>query len=95
MLEGACPIVASYGKRDRTMKGAAAKLEVALEKAGVEADVKEYPNAGHSFLNRFNVGPFAPLVKVAGMSYDQPSAEDAWRRIFGFFETHLRTAGPE
>jgi carboxymethylenebutenolidase len=90
VLAGACPIVASYGARDRTIKGAAAELEIGLKKAGVEADVKEYPDAGHSFLNRFNVGPFAPLVKVAGMSYHQPSAEDAWRRIFGFFETHLR-----
>ena len=90
VLAGACPIVASYGARDRTIKGAAAELEAGLKKAGVEGDVKEYPDAGHSFLNRFNVGPFGPLVKVAGMSYHQPSAEDAWRRILGFFETHLR-----
>ncbi len=90
VLGGACPIVASFGKRDRILKGAAAELEAGLAKAGVDADVKEYPDAGHSFLNRFNVGPFSPLVKVAGLNYHHPSAEDAWQRIFRFFEKHLR-----
>ncbi len=42
-LRGACPIVGSYGARDRSLKGAAAKLESALDKAGVPHDVKEYP----------------------------------------------------
>ena len=36
VLAGACPIVASYGARDRTIKGAAAELEAGLKKAGVE-----------------------------------------------------------
>jgi carboxymethylenebutenolidase len=89
VLAGACPIVASYGGRDRGLKGAAAKLEGVLTGAGVEHDVKEYPRAGHSFLNRHNVGPAAPLLRVAGVNYDQPSAEDAWGRILRFFATHL------
>ena len=50
-LTGACPIVASYGGRDRSLRGAAARLEKALTAAGVEHDVKEYPQAGHEFLN--------------------------------------------
>jgi len=50
-LAGACPIVASYGGRDRSLRGAAARLEKALTAAGVEHDVKEYPQAGHEFLN--------------------------------------------
>ena len=90
VLEGACPIVGSFGARDLTLKGAAPKLQAALDKAGIASDVKEYPDAGHSFLNRFNVGPLTPLLKVTGMNYHQASAEDAWRRILGFFETHLR-----
>src|SRR3954453_13264912 len=90
-LQGACPVVASYGGRDRGLAGSAAKLEAALERAGVEHDVKEYPNAGHSFLSRHPVGPFGPLVvRVTGVKYDQPSAEDAWGRIFAFFAAHLR-----
>jgi carboxymethylenebutenolidase len=90
-LQGACPIVASYGGRDRSLRGTAGTLEAALERVGVEHDVKEYPDAGHSFLSRHPVGPFGPLVlRVTGVGYDQPSAEDAWNRIFGVFRAHLQ-----
>ena len=90
VLRGACPVVASYGKRDRGMPGLAAKLESALTAAGVEHDVHEYPDAGHSFLNRHNAGPvLSVLERVAGFSYHQPSAEDAWARILRFFDKHL------
>jgi carboxymethylenebutenolidase len=91
VLQGACPVVASYGGRDRSLRGTAAELEAALERLGVEHDVKEYPDAGHSFLSRHPVGPFGPVVlRVTGVGYDQPSAEDAWNRIFGFFRAHLQ-----
>jgi carboxymethylenebutenolidase len=50
-LRGACPVIGSYGARDRTLRGAARTLSAALSDAGVEHDVKEYPGAGHSFLN--------------------------------------------
>jgi carboxymethylenebutenolidase len=93
-LRGACPIVASYGARDRTLGGRAQRLERALSELGIPHDVKEYPDAGHSFLNRINVGPFlAPLVHVAGFDYHHASAEDAWRRIFSFFDEHLGGSG--
>ena len=90
VLGGACPIVASYGAKDRAMKGAAAQLQDAASRVGLTSDIKEYPQVGHSFLNRHNFGPFSPLERVVGLNYDQPSAEDAWRRILGFFDTHLR-----
>jgi carboxymethylenebutenolidase len=90
-LEGACPIVASYGARDRTLKGAAATLEAALARHGVPHDVKEYPEAGHSFMDRFGAGPLSPVLKVAGFGYHQPSAEDAWARILAFFDRYLRS----
>src|SRR5579859_2343979 len=51
LLRGACPVVASYGERDLTLRGAARTLTAALDVAGVEHDVKEYPGAGHGFLN--------------------------------------------
>jgi carboxymethylenebutenolidase len=90
VLAGACPIVASYGGRDRGLRGAAARLETALETAGVEHDVKEYPDAGHSFMNRHGLGPAGPLLRVGGIGYHGPSAEDAWGRILRFFDEHLR-----
>ena len=91
-LRGACPIVASYGRRDRTLGGRARRLEEALTELGVPHDVKEYPDAGHSFLNRINVGPlFAPILHIAAFDHHHPSAEDAWRRILSFFDEHLRS----
>jgi carboxymethylenebutenolidase len=44
------------------------------ERAGVAHDVKEYPDAGHSFLNRFNAGPCSRrCVHVAGFGYHHAS----------------------
>jgi carboxymethylenebutenolidase len=91
VLQGACPVIASYGAKDRTLRGTAAKLEAALQRAGVEHDVHEYPDAGHSFLNRHDLGPGGALLRVAGIGYHEPSAEDAWGRILRYFDAHLRT----
>ena len=93
VLRGACPVVASYGASDRTMRHAAAKLDAALTSADVVHDVKEYPGAGHSFMNRHPIGPFGPftrLEKVVGLHHDPVASEDAWSRITDFFGTHLR-----
>ena len=89
-LQGACPVVASYGKRDRGLPRAAERLQQALTAVGVEHDVKEYPDAGHSFLNRHDFGPGGALLRVAGVGYHEPSAEHAWGRILRFFDVHLR-----
>jgi carboxymethylenebutenolidase len=90
-LRGACPIVASYGGRDRTLRGRAQRLEQTLTELAIPHDVKEYPDAGHGFLNRINAGPLlGPLMHVGGFGYHHPSAEDAWRRILAFFDEHLR-----
>ena len=91
-LRGSCPIVASYGARDRTLPGASAKLEAVLTEYGIPHDVQEYPEAGHVFMNRINAGPLTVLGRVAGFAYHHPSAEDAWGRILRFFDTHLRGA---
>ena len=90
-FEGACPIVGSYGARDRTLKNVASTLGDALTKTGIEHDVKECPNAGHAFLNDVPVGPrpLRPLLQIAGMRPEPESATDAWKRIEAFFATHL------
>lgn len=92
-LTGACPIVASYGQRDRMLRGTPAKIESALSRAGIPHDVKNYPGVGHSFLNRHNLGPLSPLVRIAGFNYDHSTSEDAWRRVLSFFDEHLQPAG--
>jgi carboxymethylenebutenolidase len=98
-LAGSCPVVASYGKRDVGMRGRASRLEAALTALGVEHDVKEYPDAGHSFMNRLEAGWLpGPVIKAARLSYHHDSAEDSWRRILAFFAVHLggpRAAGPD
>ncbi|WP_326585794.1 dienelactone hydrolase family protein [Streptomyces sp. NBC_00481] len=90
-LAESCPVVASYGGRDRMLKGAAARLESVLEGAGVPHDVKEYPGAGHSFLNDAENAPrlLRPLTRISGIGPEPESAADAWRRIEGFFAEHL------
>ena len=92
-LKGACPIVGSYGGKDRSLRGAAGRLDRALTAAGVEHDVKEYPGAGHMFLNDYErSGDKAPpLLAVMGkltpgMGYHEESARDARRRIIAFFD---------
>ena len=45
-----------------------------------------YSDAGHSFLNRHNLGPLAVVKRLAGFSSHEPSAEDAWTRILRFFD---------
>jgi carboxymethylenebutenolidase len=87
-LDGACAIVASYGAKDRGFKGEAAKLEKVLVATGVEHDVKEYPNAGHAFMTG-HTGHWAFAERIPGMGYVPDAADDAWQRIFTFFDRHL------
>jgi carboxymethylenebutenolidase len=89
VLRESCPVVASYGKRDVSLKGAAATLERALTENGTPHDVKEYPGASHSFLSEYT-GKTAVVAKAARIGHHAPSADDAWRRIDAFFEEHVR-----
>jgi len=98
VLARACPIVASYGAKDKSNKGTARKLQEALTRLGVDHDVKEYPDAGHGFLNDHpGAGDRIPLLFVVmakftgGADYHEPSALDARARIIAFFARHLRT----
>lgn len=93
VLAGACPIVGSFGGRDRELRGAAAKLESALDANDVPHDVKEYPAAGHGFLNDHDgaVGVLIAVVgRLVGVGYHEPAAVDARARIIDFFDRHLK-----
>jgi carboxymethylenebutenolidase len=94
-LEHACPIVGSYGARDHTLTGAAGKLSAVLTAHGVAHDMKEYPDAGHSFLNDAESGPRAVRLltkRILGAGPNPEAAADAWRRIEEFFGEHLSPA---
>jgi carboxymethylenebutenolidase len=90
-MTDACPVIGLYGGRDRQLKGAAAKLDAALTRAGVAHDVHEYPSAGHSFLNDEASGPgwLRPLLRATNIGPEPVAAQDGWRRIETFFGEHL------
>ena len=90
-LEGACPVVGSYGGRDRMLPRTPQRLEAVLRELGVPHDVRAYSTAGHSFLNDAPNGPrwMRPLLRIAGAGPEPAAAADAWRRIEEFFGEHL------
>ena len=96
-LPNVCPIVASYGAKDRWpgMQAVPGRLESMLAEAGVEHDIKVYPGAGHGFLNDHDPSELPvwvkAIAKVVAASYDEASARDARRRILNFFDSHLKS----
>ncbi len=93
-LADACPVVGSYGGKDRTLKEAPARLEEALLANDIPHDVKVYSDAGHGFLNDHprEEMPLWALIsgKFASTGYHEESAADARKRIVRFFDAHLR-----
>ena len=93
-LRGACPIVASYGARDRAVgRPGATRLRHHLEELGVEHDVKLYDEAGHCFMTDGH-HPLGKLIYLPlRIGYVPDVAEDAWQRVFEFFENLLPFPG--
>jgi carboxymethylenebutenolidase len=93
LLAQACPIVGSYGARDRGLRDDAARLTRVLGSNGVPHDVTVYPGAGHAFLNDHDPSDVPAWAVVAGAlsrsGYHETSAQDARRRITAFFAAHL------
>jgi carboxymethylenebutenolidase len=95
VLAGACPVVGSYGGKDRSPMGAsaAARLERALTALGIDHDIEVYPGAGHGFINDHDAADMTHLLivlnKLSGTRYHEQSARDAHRRIAAFFHRHL------
>jgi carboxymethylenebutenolidase len=87
-LNAACPVIGSYGGKARFERGVAADLERALQRAVIPHDVKEYPDAGHSFMNNKQQWWFK-VLRFAGIAYNEPAAMDARKRIAAFFQMHL------
>jgi carboxymethylenebutenolidase len=92
-LDGLCPVVASYGARDRIAGRAMAdRLESHLGALGVSHDVKTYDGVGHSFFSQVDgwQGWVARLPSPMAVGYDEEAAEDGWRRMLAFFDEHVR-----
>ena len=91
VLAGACPILGNYGGKDGQLKNAKKKLDETLDRLHVIHDIKEYPEAGHAFMNpKQGGGPFfGTLLRVSGAKPNPEAAKDAWQRIDAFFGEHL------
>jgi len=87
-LKTACPVVGSYGAKSRFERGVADQLERSLQRALIAHDVKEYPDAGHSFMNNKDQFLFK-LLRFTGIAYNEAATVDARQRIASFFHTHL------
>src|SRR6476659_1688803 len=96
-LPDVCPIVGSFGARDRWpgMRKVPDRLESMLTAAGVEHDIKVYPEAGHGFLNDHDPAELPvwvkAIAKLAAAEFHELSARDARRRIIDFFDLHLKS----
>ncbi|MFP5328238.1 MAG: dienelactone hydrolase family protein [Acidimicrobiia bacterium] len=92
-LGGTCPVVGSYGALDKVFVKEGEKLEAWLDELGIPHDVKVYEGVGHSFMTKGG-GP-AVLTRLPNPmkpGYSQPEADDAWERVFRFFDEHVRGA---
>jgi carboxymethylenebutenolidase len=93
LLASACPVIGSYGGKDRPLRDAPVRLERALTLNGVPHEVDEYADAGHSFLNDHAKEDlsilFRVVMKLSSTVYHEPSARLARGRIVSFFRTHL------
>lgn len=90
-LAESCPVVASYGGRDRVYGRSGETLRRRLEDAGIDNDVKVYTRAGHGFMNRAEGHRVLTVLgrPLLAVGYDDAAAEDSWHRILEFFGRHL------
>ncbi|MEG3616727.1 dienelactone hydrolase family protein [Isoptericola haloaureus] len=97
LLAGSCPVVGSYGARDPSLRDDPARLERALQVAGVPHEVTVYDEAGHSFLNDHPREEMPVWAVVAGRfvatEYRPEAAAEARERIVAFFGEHLAAPG--
>jgi carboxymethylenebutenolidase len=73
------PILGLFGDQDRSIPvGTVEEFDKVLDRAGLEHEVVVYPKSGHAFFRDRDPSVYVPAA-----------AEDAWRRVTGFFEKHL------
>jgi carboxymethylenebutenolidase len=90
-LDGACPIVASYGGRDKMMLPEFAKVESEIKRLQIPADTKLYPESGHGFMSKPPNPVLGLLLRLSPGhgAYDPAAAADAKKRVVTFLHQHL------
>lgn len=91
LLAKSCPVVGSWGGRDRFLRKDPPRVAAALEAAGVANDLKVYPGAGHSFANQPEGHAISRTLARPYMAieYNDAAAQDTWARIEAFFDEHV------
>jgi len=75
------PLMGFFGEEDKGITPADVHaFEAALKQAHVNAEIHEYPGAGHAFAN------------PSGENYRPAVAADAWKRTLAFFARYLKPA---
>lgn len=73
------PLIGFFGEKDMGITVAdVTAFQAALKQAGVDAEIHEYPDAGHAFANS------------SGKNYQAAAATDSWNRTVKFFKEHLK-----
>jgi carboxymethylenebutenolidase len=93
VLDGLCPVVGSFGARDKVVGAKMARLlEGHLQALGVPHDVKTYERAGHSFFSEVDgwQGWLARMPSPMRVGPEPEAAEDGWKRMLAFFDEHVR-----
>ena len=70
------------------------RLESMLASAGVEHDIKVYPDPDMASSTTTTFGAAVWVKGIAALArgeYHEPSARDARRRIVAFFDAHLKS----
>ena len=72
-------LIGFFGEKDMGITVANVNdFQAALKAAGVDAEIHEYPDAGHAFANS------------SGKNYQAAAATDSWDRTIKFFKQHLK-----
>lgn len=91
VMRGIGPVIGCYGGRDRAFRTTPLKLRERLEPLGVTPEIHAFPEAGHSFLTDGHHPVASALTRFLFHAEATSPAlrEDAWGKIFAFFEREL------
>ena len=87
---GKVPVIGCYGGKDRKFGGNGPVLESKLRTLGVPVETHTYPQAAHSFLTDGHHPILTTLMRpIMQVAYHPQAAQDAWEKIFTFFDQHV------
>ncbi|MBI4377335.1 MAG: dienelactone hydrolase family protein [Elusimicrobia bacterium] len=79
-----CPVLGFFAEKDQFVgPNVAVELESQLKSKGVKTEFKIFPGADHAFFNDSR-----PEV------FDKAAAQQAWKRLLGYFQEQLTASSP-